>query len=43
MVFVYILRLENEKFYIGKTTKPEFRIEQHFDLCGLKNINRLVY
>ena len=34
MVFVYILRLENAKFYIGKTTKPEFRIEQHFDLCG---------
>lgn len=34
MVFIYVLELENKKYYIGKTTNPEFRIEQHFNSSG---------
>ena len=34
MVNVYILLLEHKKFYIGKTTNPQFRIEQHFASNG---------
>jgi len=34
MVFVYILELENKKYYVGKTLNPEFRIEQHFNSSG---------
>ena len=30
MVFIYILQLEQEKYYIGKTTNPSFRIDKHF-------------
>jgi predicted GIY-YIG superfamily endonuclease len=29
MVFIYVLHLENGKYYIGKTNQPAFRIEQH--------------
>ena len=34
MVFIYILELENNKYYVGKTTNPAFRIEQHFNSSG---------
>jgi hypothetical protein len=34
MVFIYILELENNKFYIGKTNNPNFRIKSHFDSFG---------
>lgn len=34
MVFIYILRLEHGKYYVGKTTNPEFRIGSHFDADG---------
>ena len=34
MVFIYILELENNKYYIGKTNQPEFRLEQHFNSNG---------
>jgi len=34
MVFIYVLQLENNKYYIGKTNNPEFRIEQHFNSSG---------
>jgi len=34
MVFIYILELENKKYYIGKTVNPEFRLEQHFNSFG---------
>jgi hypothetical protein len=34
MVFIYILELEQGKYYIGKTTNPDFRIEQHFQSGG---------
>ncbi len=28
---IYILELTNNKFYVGKTTNPTFRLEQHFN------------
>ena len=34
MVYIYILKLENGKYYVGKTTNPSFRIERHFNSCG---------
>ena len=34
MVFIYILELKNNKYYVGKTTNPDFRLEQHFNSSG---------
>ena len=34
MVYIYILELEQHKYYVGKTNNPEFRIESHFDSNG---------
>jgi hypothetical protein len=34
MVFLYILQLEQGKYYVGKTNHPNFRIEQHFGNSG---------
>lgn len=34
MVFIYILLLESNKYYIGKTSNPNFRIENHFNSNG---------
>lgn len=34
MVFIYALKLENNKYYIGKTNNPSFRIESHFNAEG---------
>ncbi len=34
MVFIYVLELENKKYYVGKTTNPDFRLEQHFNSSG---------
>ena len=34
MVFIYVLELENKKYYIGKTNNPKFRLDQHFNLNG---------
>jgi hypothetical protein len=34
MIFIYILELENKKYYVGKTTNPDFRIESHFNSNG---------
>ena len=34
MVCIYILQLEKEKYYIGKTTNPSFRLDQHFNSDG---------
>lgn len=34
MVFIYILELEDNKFYIGKTDNPNFRLNSHFKSYG---------
>ena len=34
MVYIYILQLEQGKYYIGKTSNPDFRIEQQFQSGG---------
>jgi len=34
MIYIYTLRCENNKYYIGRTTNPEFRIESHFTSNG---------
>jgi len=34
MVFIYILKLEKGKYYIGKTNNPQFRLESHFNSNG---------
>ena len=34
MVYIYILKLLTNKYYIGKTTNPNFRIESHFNSNG---------
>ena len=31
MVFIYILQLQSNKYYVGKTENPKFRLEQHFN------------
>ena len=34
MVFIYVLQLEKDKYYIGKTNNPEFRLESHYNSNG---------
>ena len=34
MVSIYVLLLENNKFYVGKTKELDFRLEQHFNGKG---------
>jgi hypothetical protein len=34
MVFIYILQLQQGKYYVGKTTNPTFRLDQHFTSSG---------
>ena len=34
MVNIYILQLQRNKYYIGKTTNPNFRLDQHFNNQG---------
>ena len=34
MVYIYILKLEHNKYYIGKTDNPNIRLEKHFNLSG---------
>ena len=34
MVYIYTIKLENGKYYIGKTTNPRFRLDKHFNLSG---------
>jgi|TARA_Y100000389_G_scaffold133164_1_gene130639 hypothetical protein len=34
MVYIYVLKLQNAKYYVGKTLNPYFRIETHFNSEG---------
>ena len=34
MVYIYILRLKSEKYYIGKSEKPKIRLRAHFKSNG---------
>lgn len=34
MVYVYILELEHNKYYVGRTINPNFRLNQHFNSYG---------
>jgi hypothetical protein len=34
MVFIYILKLETGKYYVGKTNNPYFRLSNHFSSNG---------
>jgi predicted GIY-YIG superfamily endonuclease len=34
MVYIYILKLQQGKYYVGKTTNPDFRLEKHFSSSG---------
>ncbi len=36
MIYIYALYLENDKYYIGKTTNPAFRISDHVNSIGSK-------
>ena len=33
-MYIYILQLQNNKYYVGKTNNPNFRLDQHFDGYG---------
>jgi hypothetical protein len=35
MVYIYVIQLEDDKFYIGKTHNPEFQLSRHFNPTGL--------
>lgn len=34
MCFIYIIQLEQGKYYVGKTNNPQFRLDCHFNLNG---------
>jgi predicted GIY-YIG superfamily endonuclease len=34
MVFIYVLKLTNGKYYVGKTSNPAFRLDTHFNSEG---------
>lgn len=34
MVYIYILKLEDDKYYVGKTTNPTIRVDEHFAHSG---------
>ena len=34
MVFIYILQLQNNKYYVGRTNNPSFRLDDHFSSNG---------
>ena len=34
MVYIYAIKLEKGKYYIGKTSNPQFRLQRHFNSNG---------
>ena len=34
MLYIYAIKLEKGKYYIGKTSNPQFRLQSHFDSHG---------
>lgn len=34
MIYIYILKLKSNKYYIGKTSNPKFRLDSHFNYNG---------
>ena len=34
MVYIYVLKLTSNKYYVGKTTNPSFRLKDHFSENG---------
>lgn len=34
MVYIYVLKLEHSKYYVGKTDNPYFRLSNHFNSSG---------
>lgn len=34
MVYIYVLELVDNKYYVGKTDNPQFRLESHFNSNG---------
>ena len=34
MTYIYILKLKSNKYYIGKTSNPKFRLDSHFNYNG---------
>jgi hypothetical protein len=34
MVYIYAIKLDKGKYYIGKTDNPQFRLQSHFDSNG---------
>jgi len=34
MVYIYVIKLQQNKYYVGKTTNPNFRLNDHFNSSG---------
>ena len=34
MIYIYILQLEQNKYYVGKTGNPQFRLNNHITGSG---------
>ena len=34
MVYIYVLKLIKGKYYVGKTSNPRFRLDNHFNKNG---------
>ena len=34
MIYIYVIKLEQGKYYVGKTSNPQFRLQSHFDSNG---------
>ena len=34
MIYIYIIKLEDNKFYVRRTNNPQFRLQEHFNSNG---------